>query len=129
MKKTGFFKLSLLSGMVLLSGCLFPRYTTICEIQPSDAKPSTMTLEAASGIVKDAIENVPAGHHPDHPGDKAIGKYTTSVRLSKHHRTGLVLVEVLEGSRVSMEFYVRTREDGEKFTAAVWRLRQEYRGK
>ena len=60
MKKTGFLKLSLLSGMVLLSGCLFPRYTTICEIQPSDAKPSTMTLEAASGIVKDAIENVPA---------------------------------------------------------------------
>lgn len=129
MKKTGFLKLTLLSGMVFLSGCLFPRYTTICEIQPSDAKPSTMTLEAASGIVKDAIENVPAGHHPDHPGDKVIGKYTTSIRLSKHNRTGLVLVEVLQGSRVTMEFYVRTREDGEKFTAAVWRLRQEYRGK
>ena len=129
MKKTGFLKVAMLSGMVFLSGCLFPRYTTICEIQPSDAKPNTMTLEAASSIVKDAIENVPAGHHPDHPGDKAIGKYTTSVRLSKHNRTGLVLVEVLEGSRVSMEFYVRTREDGEKFTAAVWRLRQEYQGK
>ena len=129
MKKTGFLKLTLLSGMVFLSGCLFPRYTTICEIQSSGPQSDPMTLETASNIVKDAIENVPAGHHPDHPGDKTIGKYTTSVRLSKHNRTGLVLVEVLEGSRVSMEFYVRTREDGEKFTAAVWRLRQEYRGK
>lgn len=129
MKKTGFLKVTLLSSMVFLSGCLFPRYTMICEIQPSDAKPNTMTLETASNIVRDAIENVPAGHHPDHPGDKEIGKYTTSVRLSKHNRTGLVLVEILQGSRVTMEFYVRTREDGEKFTAAVWRLRQEYRGK
>ncbi len=129
MKKTGFLKLTVLSGMVFLSGCLFPRYTTICEIQPSDSKSAPMTLEAASSIVKDAIENVPAGHHPDHPGDRTIGKYTTSVRLRKHKRTGLVLVEVYEGSRISMEFYVRTRADGEKFADAVWRLRQEYQGK
>ena len=129
MKKTGFLKLTLLSGMVFLSGCLFPRYTTICEIQSSGPQSAPMTLEAASNIVKDAIENVPAGHHPDHPGDKALGKYTTSIRLRTHNRTGLVLVEVLEGSRVKMEFYVRTRADGEKFANAVWRLRQEYQGK
>ena len=127
MKKTGFLKLTVLSGMVFLSGCLFPRYTTICELQPTKAMQSTMTLETASSFIKDAIENVPAGHHPDHPGDKAIGKYTTSVRLRKHNRTGLVLVEVFEGKRVSMEFYVRNQNEGEKFAAAVWRLRQEYR--
>lgn len=129
MKKTGILKLTLLSGMVFLSGCLFPRYTTICEIESSGSKSAPMTLEKASSIVKDAIEHVPAGHHPDHPGDKALGKYTTSIRLRKHNRTGLVLVEVLEGSRVTMEFYVRTQEDGEKFANAVWRLRQEYRDK
>ena len=129
MKKTGFLKLTLLSGMVFLSGCLFPRYTTICEIQPSESKSSPMTLEAASNFIKDAIEHVPAGHHPDHPGDKMIGKYATSVRLRTHNRTGLVLVEVLDGSRVMLEFYVRTQEDGEKFANAVWRLRQEYQSK
>ena len=129
MKKTGFLKLTVLSGMVFLSGCLFPRYTTICEIQPSDSKSAPMTLEAASSIVKDAIENVPAGHHPNHPGDKAIGKYATSVRLRTHNRTGLVLVEVFEGPKVMMEFYVRTQEDGKKFSDAVWRLRKEYRDK
>ncbi len=129
MKKTGFLKLTFLCGMVFLSGCLFPRYTTICEIQSSGPKSDPMTLETASNIVKDAIEHVPAGHHPDHPGDKAIGKYTTSVRLRTHNRTGLVLVEVYEGRRITMEFYVRTRDDGEKFADAVWRLRQEYQGK
>ena len=75
------------------------------------------------------IENVPAGHHPDHPGDKILGKYATSVRLRKHHRTGYVLVEVFENSRVMMEFYVRNQKDGEKFSNAVWRLRQEYQNK
>lgn len=124
MEKTFFLKLALLSSMVFLSGCL--RYTTICEIQPSDSKYAEMTLEEASNFIKDSIEHVPAGHHPDHPGDKAIGKYATSVRLRTHNRTGLVLVEVYQGSRVMMEFYVHSREDGEKFAAAVWRLRQEY---
>ena len=88
-----------------------------------------MSLREASNTVKEMIENVPAGHHPDHPGDKALGTYTTSIRLRKHRRTGFILVEVFEGSRVSMEFYVRSREDGEKFSNAVWRLRQEYKGK
>ena len=129
MKKTGFLKLTFLCGMVFLSGCLFPRYTTICEIQSAGPKSAPMTLETASSIVKEAIEHVPAGHHPDHPGDKALGKYTTSIRLRTHNRTGLVLVEVFEGSRVMMEFYVRTRDDGEKFANAVWRLRQEYQSK
>lgn len=129
MKKTGFLKLTILCGMVFLSGCFFPRYTTIGEIYPSYAKSAKMTLKEASSIVKDAITNVPAGHHPNYPGDKAIGKYVTSVRLRTHNRTGLVLVEVYEGTRIMMEFYVRTREDGEKFSNAVWRLRQEYKGK
>ena len=129
MKKTGFLKVAMLSGMVFLSGCLFPRYTTICEIQPTESKSAPMTLAAASNFIRDAIENVPAGHHPDHPGDKVIGKYATSVRLRTHNRTGLVLVEVFGGSRVMMEFYVRSRADGEKFANAVWRLRQEYQSK
>lgn len=128
MKKTGILVSAILSCM-FLTGCLFPRYTTISEIQPSDAKRNEMTLAEASKIIKEAIEEVPAGHHPDHPGDKVIGKYATSVRLRKHNRTGLVLVEVYENRRIMMEFYVRTREDGEKFTAAVWRLRQEYKNK
>ena len=127
MKKTGFLKLAILCGMVFLSGCM--RYTTICEIEPPASKSAKMTLKEASSFIKDAIENVPAGHHPDHPGDKVIGKYATSVRLRTHNRTGLVLVEVYEGRRIMMEFYVRTRDDGEKFADAVWRLRQEYQGK
>ena len=127
MKKKGVLYLAMLCGMVFLSGCL--RYSTICEIKPTKSKSDTMTLEAASSFIKDAIENVPAGHHPGHPGDKVIGKYATSVRLRTHNRTGYILVEVFEGPRIMMEFYVRTREDGEKFADAVWRLRQEYRGK
>ena len=126
MKRTSFLKLAVLSGMVFLAGC---RYSTICEELPSDVKANSMSLQEASGTVKEMIEDVPAGHHPDHPGDKALGKYTTSIRLRTHNRTGLVLVEVLQGSRVTMEFYVRTRADGEKFANAVWRLRQEYQGK
>ena len=129
MKKTGFLKLTVLCGMVFLSGCFFPRYTTIGEFYPSYAKSANMTLKEASNIIKDAITNVPAGHHPNYPGDKAIGKYVTSIRLRNHNRTDLILVEVYEGSRIIMEFYVRTRDDGEKFANAVWRLRQEYKDK
>lgn len=129
MKKTGFLKLTALCGMVFLSGCLFPRYTTICEIQPSYVKSANMTLKEASSIIRNTIETVPAGHHPNYPGDKAIGRYATSIRLRNHNRTDLILVEVFEGSRIIMEFYVRTRDDGEKFANAVWRLRQEYQGK
>ena len=112
--------------MMLFAGCLFPRYTTIGEMYPTEAKENAMTLEEASKIVKEALENIPAGHHPQHPGDANLGKYATSVKLRTHNRTGLVLVEVFEGSRIRMEFYVRTQADGEKFAAAVWRLRQEY---
>ena len=129
MKKTGFLKLTILCGMVFLSGCFFPRYTTICEIEPSYTKSAKMSLQEASRIISDTIENVPAGRRPDRPADKTIGKYATSVRLRTHNRTGLVLVEVYEGSRVTLEFYVRTQEDGERFADAVWRLRQEYKNK
>ena len=129
MKKTGFLKLTILCGMVFLSGCFFPRYTTICEIEPSYTKSASMSLKEASRIISDTIENVPAGRRPNRPGDKVFGKYVTSIRLRNHNRTDLVLVEVYEGSRIMMEFYVRTRDDGEKFADAVWRLRQEYRRK
>ena len=109
----------------MLTGCLFPRHTPIGELSPTEAG-ATMSVAEASAIAKSAIANPPAGHHPDYPGDQVLGKYTTSIKLSKHNRTGLVLVEVKEGKRVSLEFYVRTREEGEKFAAAVWRLRREY---
>ena len=110
--------------MAFLAGCLFPRYTAIGEEFPSEQK--GMTLAQASAIARDAIANPPAGRRPSHPGDRALGKYTTSIRLRKHTRTGYVLVEVKEGPRVTMEFYVRNQADADKFVAAVWRLRQEY---
>lgn len=127
MKKASFVKLAVAGCMVLLAGCA--RYSTISEALPEKNKQYSMSLETASQIVKDSIEHVPAGHHPDHPGDKALGKYTTSIRLRKHNRTGLVLVEVFNKSRVMMEFYVNSKEDGEQFITAVWRLRHEYQGK
>ena len=129
MKKTGFLKLTMLCGMVFLSGCFFPRYTTIGEFYPSNFKSTGMTQKEATHIIRDAIENAPAGRHPKYPGDRTIGKFATSVRLRNHNRTDLILVEIFEGSRVMLEFYVRSRDEGEKVADAVWRLRQEYRGK
>ena len=129
MKKRVYLAGMVLGGMVFLTGCLFPRYTTICEIQPPEADSGAMTPAEASAVVRKMIKDVPAGHHPDHPGDEVLGRTATSVRLRKHNRTGLVLVEVFANSRVMMEFYVRTQKDGEKFSAAVWRLRREYQGK
>ena len=111
---------------LLLAGCLFPRYTQIAELEP-DKTSEEMTLEQASEIVRETLASVPAGHHPVHPGDQSLGKNTTAIQLSTHNRTGLVLVEVKEGKLVTLEFYVRSRPDGEKFAAAVWRLRKEYK--
>jgi len=51
---------------------------------------------------------------------------TTAARLRKHDRTGLILVEVKDNSRIMPEFYVRNMEDAAKFGPAVRRLRQEY---
>ena len=132
MKKPTRTTFAALGCAALLTGCLFPRYTTIEEKFPTEGETAAavkeeMTLGQASAIVKNAIADPPAGHHPDHPGDRALGKCATSIRLRRHNRTDLVLVEVLEGRRVTLEFYVRTKEDGEKFAAAVWRLRREYR--
>ena len=130
MKKTALVNLAALGCSALLTGCLFPRYTTIEEKFPKEEIASdAMTLEEASQIVKKTLENTPAGRRPSHPGDRSLGKYVTSIRLRKHNRTDLVLVEVKMGRRVLMEFYVATREDGERFAAAVWRLRREYRDK
>ena len=66
---------------------------------------------------------------PTHPGDRALGRHTTSIRFRKDNRNGLVLVELKLRRKVIMEFYVRTPEDADDFAAAVWRLRQEYRDK
>ena len=130
MKKTPFVNLAALGCATMLTGCLFPRYTTIEEKFPKDAVASdAMTLEEASRIVRQTLETTPAGQRPSHPGDRSLGKYVTSIRLRRHNRTELVLVEVRMGRRVLMEFYVTTREDGERFAAAVWRLRREYHDK
>ena len=128
MKKSTLTTCAVLGCATLLTGCLFPRYTTIRELSPVEAD-EAMSVGDASAIVRDVIANPPAGHHPDHPGDRQLGKYTTAIRLRKHNRTGLVLIEVMEGKRVSLEVYVRTQAEGEKFAAAVWRLRREYRDK
>lgn len=126
MKKTTSLHWIFLSCFLFLAGCLFPRYTMIREDLPPAGAPGAMTLKEASEIVRSTLAEVPAGHHPDHPGDKNIGKYTTAVRLRKHNRTGLILVEVKDNSRIMLEFYVRDMEDAAKFESAVWRLRQEY---
>ena len=129
MKRSALNNFAALSCAALLAGCLFPRYTPLREIAPTEEAKDAMTVAEASAIVRDAIANPPAGHHPNHPGDAALGKYTTSIRLRKHNRTGLVLVEVRENQRISLEFYVRTQAEGEKFAAAVWRLKREYSNK
>ena len=129
MKKSAFANLAALGCAAMLTGCLFPRYTTIEEEFPKENAQDAMTLEEASKIVRRTFETTPAGRRPSHPGDQSLGRCVTSIRLRKHNRTDLVLVEVKMGRRVLMEFYVPTREDGEKFAAAVWRLRREYRDK
>ena len=142
MKKSTLNSFAALGCATMLAGCLFPRYTTIGERFPTGGEPPAarqagadaaaredMTLEQASAIVRDTLADPPAGHRPPHPGDRELGRRATSIRLRRHNRTDLVLVEVKEGSRVVLEFYVRTKEDGERFAAAVWRLRREYRDK
>ncbi len=132
MKKTTLIACAALGSAALLTGCIFPRYTDIGQQYPPEAPAAaaeSMTLEQASALVKNMIADPPAGHHPNHPGDRALGKYTTAIRLRRHNRTGLVLVEVMRGRNVSLEFYVNTKADGEKFAAAVWRLRREYADK
>lgn len=132
MKKTTLIACAALGSAALLTGCLFPRYTDLERQYPPDAKTAaaeTMTLEQASATAKSMIANPPAGRRQDYPGDWALGKYTTSIRLRTHNRTGLVLVQAMKGNDVKLEFYVNTKADGEKFAAAVWRLRREYADK
>lgn len=129
MKRSSLNNFAALSCAALLAGCIFPRYTVLRDLAPTGETKDAMTVAEASAIVRDAIANPPAGRRPNHPGDAALGKYTTAIRLRKHNRTGLVLVEVKENQRISLEFYVRTQAEGEKFAAAVWRLKREYRGK
>ena len=129
MKRSAFLNLAALGCAAMLTGCLSPRYPTIEEEFPKENAQDSMTLEEASMIVRKTLETTPAGRRPSHPGDRSLGQYVTSIRLRRHNRTDLVLVEVKMGKRVLMEFYVPTQEDGERFAAAVWRLRKEYRDK
>ena len=129
MKTSAFDTFAAMTCAALLAGCLTPRYTTLAEEFPKENAGDAMTLEAASKIVRETLETIPSGRRPSHPGDRNLGRCTTSIRLRKHNRTDLVLVEVKMGKRVLMEFYVPTQSDGEKFAAAVWRLRREYHGK
>jgi hypothetical protein len=129
MKTSAFDTFAAMTCAALLAGCLTPRYMTLAEEFPKENAGDDMTLEEASKIVRETLETAPADRRPSHPGDRNLGKYPTSIRLRKNDRTELVLVEVKMGRRVLMEFYVPTQEDGEKFAAAVWRLRREYRGK
>ena len=126
MKKPNLIVVAAVGSAILLTGCLFPRYTTIDELWPTDDSRYAMTAEEASKLARKLIADPPAGRSPNYPGDKQIAMSTTSIRLREHNRTGYVLVEVKEGRRVKMEFYVLTKADGEKFAAAVWRLRKEY---
>lgn len=132
MKRSTLTGLAAMGCAALLTGCLFPRYTTLVEKYPTktvgDAG-ETMTAEQASAYLKDKLANVPAGRRPDYPGDQELGKFTTSIRLRRHNRTDLVLVEIKRGRHVELEFYVRDREEGEKVAAAVWRLYREYNAK
>jgi len=129
MKTSTFNTFAAMTCAALLAGCLTPRYTTLEEDFPKENAADAMTLEEASKIVRETLETASADRPPSHPGDRNLGKYTTSIRLRKHNRTDLVLVEVKMGRRVLMEFFVPTQRDGEKFAAAVWRLRREYRDK
>ena len=132
MKRSTLTNLAALGCAALLTGCLFPRYTTLDEKYPVGKvgeAGETMTAEQAAAYIREKLATVPAGRRPDYPGDRAIGKFTTSVRLRRHNRTDLVLVEIKRGKHVELEFYVRDREEGEKVAAAVWRLYREYRSR
>ena len=122
-------KLAAAVGAAMLAGCVSPRWTEMGVYDPDDRLKDRMTLETASKIVSETLADVPAGRRPAHPGDRALGEHVTSIRMRRNERTGLVLVELKLKQKVIMEFYVRTEEDGERFAAAVWRLRREYRGK
>lgn len=131
MKKTTIANVAALGVAALFAGCASPRYTTIDEYYPPAAaeRQDAMTLETASKIVGETLAAVPAERRPSHPGDRTLGMYTTSIRLRRNDRPEPVLVELKVGRKVVMEFCVPTQEDGERFAAAVWRLRREYRGK
>ena len=129
MKRSALTCLAALGCAAFLTGCLFPRYTTLEEkypVEKAGESGETMTAEQASAYLKDRLANVPAGRRPDYPGDRVLGKFTTSIRLRRHNRTDLVLVEIKRGKHVELEFYVNDQAEGEKVAAAVWRLHREY---
>ena len=107
-------------------GCMF-RYGEPMIIAENTASPEVAKLSAprAKQIIDDALLHPPAGHHPDNPGWLRLGEWATEVRLKEHLRTGLILVEVMDGSREVMEFYVHDIREGRNFANALWRAKLE----
>ena len=112
--------------MLLTAGCLF-RYEEPFFIGADTGKPEVKAMSAAKAkeIIDEALSNPPAGRRPQNPGWLKLGRRATSVRLKLHNRTGLVLVEVMDGEFMMMDFYVRSMEDGREFANALWRAKLE----
>ena len=110
-----------------MAGCLFPRYGEPTVIDAATDVPEVSALSAprAKEIIDNALANPPAGHHPNNPGWLNLGRRATAVRLRVHNRTGLILVEVMDGQRRMMEFYVNNLAEGQEFANALWRAKLE----
>ena len=73
MKRSALTCLAALGCAAFLTGCLFPRYTTLEEKYPAEKageSGETMTAEQASAYIKDRLANVPAVRRPDYPRDR-----------------------------------------------------------
>ena len=127
MKKSKFALLPVMMLALCTAGCLAPRYDDPVVLDASTNAPTVKALSAAEAkeIIDNAIANPPAGHHPDNPGWLNLGRRATAVRLRIHNRTGLVLVEIMRGRSLMMEFYVQDMAEGHKFADALWRAKLE----
>ena len=127
MKKTLFLLILFAAALLCLNGCFWPRYGSEVVILADTEAPEVtqLTAEAARKIIDEAIANPPAGHHPDNPGWLKLGRWATEVRLREHTRTGLILVEVMDGKRQIMDFYVHDMTDARRFANALWRAKLE----
>ena len=107
-------------------GCMF-RYGEPTVIAENTSSPEVAKLSArqAKQIIEDALLHPPAGHRPNNPGWLRLGEWATEVRLKEHLRTGFILVEVMDGRRRVMEFYVNNTREGQRFANALWRAKLE----
>ena len=108
----------------------FEELARISSPEASAVPVEKMSLAEAEKIINETLSAPPpAGHQPRHPGFTYIGTQTTDVKLCRHVKSGYCLVEVMAGKKAYLKFYVVDKQTGEKFAAAVWRIRQEYRKK